>query len=375
MRPQNLKAVLLPGLFCNQIIVPQVAAVAIFFITTSCFMHSCMGSTYQQLPMPWARPYIPPRPEPQAAPHEASLRIAAKSDDLVSGGRMFVNATVANHGQKLVLVPEMGPQWYAFPGTWCWGPTNRHKTPMLRFVRDGYRRLFRGPAVRIRISPGRSAAVADIDYSHIFDLSVPGRYEAQLSGMGMISNIVRFRVLLPKSMPEGPAVVSFASKNPDQAAWGSPHDGVEVAAYVKNDPGVADPVARVRVLFRCAGKHAATISLTGNPHIDFARRVLVGPCQTGFKAIDGRPVPPTTYGKLLANRNRKHLPTAKTYTLKPGVVYTYWRLLVLNREFDLSVYGPYRFSAQLHGTEMKTAPIIIYVGVQSRFYAHVNIPK
>lgn len=244
---------------------------------------------------------------------------------------------------------------------------------MLRFVRNGYRRVLVGSAVRINIGPGHSYALSPIDFSHIFDLTTPGKYEAQLAGMGMISNVIKFRVLPPKDKPDGSAIEFFALKAPKQAAWGSPHNGVQMAAYIKNNPGIADPVAQVRILFRCAGKHAAAISLTGNPNVDFAQRDMIGPFHT-IKAIDGKPVPLTAYGKLLAGQHNQP-PPAKAYTLKPGMIYSYWRPLVLNREFDLSVYGPYQFSTTLHGATLETASDIIYVGVQARFYKHFKMPQ
>ncbi len=40
-----------------------------------------------------------------------------------------------------------------------------------------------------------------MDLSHIFDLSVLGKYEAQLAGMGMVSNVIKFQVLPPDDRP------------------------------------------------------------------------------------------------------------------------------------------------------------------------------
>ncbi len=323
----------------------------------------------------WATPLrVPAKPHPALSAHDVSLIISGPVS-ITSGSEMAVRVKLSNKGQKFFSIVDLVPPWVNFPGTWCWGPAPGQPSRVLRFVSGGFRGYYGGSARGGGAPSGGKYFVAlPLYFSHIFDLSVPGKYKAQLAGKGMVSNVITFHVLPPKDRSSGPAIREFAAKLPRSISWGNVWHGVQIAACIKANPN-ADPIARVQTLFRCVGKHAASISLTGNPHIDFASRQMAGPFDSGIKAIDGKPAPLTAYGKLLANRSRKHLPTAQTYTLKPGVVYTYWRRLVLNREFDLSMYGPYRFSAQLHGTELKTAPVIIYIGVQSRFYAHWKMPK
>ena len=345
---------------------PTIAPTGVLIVAAVC----CMGLAAA---LPWAAPRCPPVPMKAKAAHGVNLSISGPYRAALLGPVNF-RVTVTNHGKRVLSLSEGDPIWLQFPGTWCWGPGTFRPTRFLREVGGGYRlphALF--ASIEESVPPGGRCVLGLLDFSHIFDLSVPGKYEAQLAGMGMVSNLIKFRVLPPKNRPDGPAIDFFSSKTPKQAAWGNAWHGVQIAAYVESNPGIADPIARVRILFRCAGKHAATMSLTGNPSIDFARRNVIGPFHT-IKVIDGKPAPLTAYGKLLVSRHNQP-PPAKRYMLKPGVVYTYWRPLVLNREFDLSVYGPYEFSTRLHGAELKTAPVTIYVGVQSRFYKHLKIPR
>ncbi|MGC8561375.1 MAG: hypothetical protein ACP5O1_11935 [Phycisphaerae bacterium] len=291
---------------------------------------------------------------------------------------MEIRITVVNGGRHFMLIPGLVPPEFDFPSYWCWGP-NRPLAPTALLQYTTYKSAFPwgGSEKRSGAMPHQRYTLrSPLRLSKFFDLSVPGGYEAQLAGMRMVSNVIKFRVLPPKVRPDGPAITRYHTTAPGfAAAWGAARDGVQIAAYVRSNPGLADPTARVRILFRCTGKHAATVSMTGNPHIDFARRKVIGPFRTIVKAIDGKPAPLTAYGKLLAGRHWTHPPATKAYTLRPGIVYTYWRPLVLNREFDLSVYGPYKFSTRLHGTDLKTAPIIIYVDVQSRFYRNSGLPR
>ncbi|MGC8541749.1 MAG: hypothetical protein ACP5QA_14130 [Phycisphaerae bacterium] len=320
-------------------------------------------------------PAIPSAPRRPKTARGGTLIISAPRT-ATADRRIDIGIMLINHGKQPIRTIRSRWSWMQFPQAWCWG-SGRVPARFLREVGQGFRgdQYVGGSFMLTSVPPGRRYAFTPLNFSHIFDLSVPGKYKAQLAGMGMISNVIKFRVLPPNDKSNGPAIREFAAKLPAGFTWGNPRRGVQIGTYVKTNPGIADPIARVQILFRCAGKNAATISLVGNPHIDFAKRDMAGPFDTVIKAIEGNPVPLTAYGKLLANRHRKHPPAAKGYTLKPGVVYTYWRHLVLNREFDLSVYGPYRFSARLHGTGLESARTIIYVGVQSRFYTHFKMPE
>ena len=297
---------------------------------------------------------------------------------IISGEPMLVNIIVTNHGRRSVRIDRGVPVLQQFPHSWCWGPGKISATHFLRVVAAGNRG---GPPAASYgrsvgyLSPGHTTTLwPPLNLSHVFDLSVPGKYKTQLAGKGSVSNLISFRVLPAGDKPIGPAIREIPVRLTKDIPWGDAWHGVQIAAYIKTNRN-SDSVARARVLFRCAGKNDATISLVGNPHIDFARRDLAGPIPFGEKAADVKPVPLTAYGKQLGARDRKNPPRSKAYTLKPGILYTYWRRLVLNREFDLSFYGPYPFSTRLHGTQLRTAPLIIYVGVQSWMYNQKSLER
>ncbi len=213
-----------------------------------------------------------------------------------------------------------------------------------------------------------------LNFSHIFDISVPGQYKAQLAGMGMISNVINFRVLPPNNKPAGPAITWYPAKPPRfTTAWGAVRDGLQIAAYVKFDPN-GNQTVRVHLFFRDVGHKPRMIRLTGNPELDFAHCRTIGPCfgngphlGSPYPRINYQPTPLTAYGKRIAKKHFGHL-RRRTYTLGAGKLYEYWRPLLLNRRFDMSVYAPYQFSTRLAGTHLKTGTLTIYVGVQPRAY-------
>lgn len=325
----------------------------------------------------WVKPLIPAKPLPPKSSHGLGLAIGCPPA-LHTGETLDLKIRLTNNGRRRLLFASGTPPWIEFPKTWCWGPGGAVPTRFLRNVRDGYRHP---EAIFARMAwyllPGKSATLGlPLNYSHIFDLSLPGTYRAQLAGMGTVSNVIRFSVLASKDKPDGPAVCKFAAKALHAIAWGKSRNGYQIAAYVGPHSGLINPIARVRILFRCSGKQPASVGLTGNPHIDFAQRTVIGPFYNrDTMVLKDSPTPLNAYGRLLARRRWRHPPTTKKLTLTPGEVYTYWRPLVLNRGFDLSVYGPYRFSARLHGTALKTAPLIIYVGVQAGLYRHLKMQK
>ena len=213
--------------------------------------------------------------------------------------------------------------------------------------------------------------------SRIFDLTAPGQYEAQLAGMGMVSNLVKFQVLPPNNKPAGPAITRYRAKPPKfTTAWGSVRDGLQIASYVKFNPNGSQEV-RVHLFFRNVARHARTIRLTGNPELDFAHCRTVGPCFGSiahlgalYRRINNQPTPLTAYGKRITKEHFGR-PRWRTYTLGVGNLYEYWRPLLLNRRYDLSVPGPYKFSTRLANTRLRTGAMTIYVGVQPRAY---NMP-
>jgi hypothetical protein len=290
---------------------------------------------------------------------------------------MPVRITVANKGPDDIPVVGLVPPWVNFPETWCWGPGSLVPAPILRWVDGGYRNYYAGSAKSGGARPGASYALSlPLDFSHIFDISVPGRYKAQLAGMGMISNVIKFRVLPPNNKPTGPAIMLRGGPAPKFViSWGPARNGIQLAAYAKLNPNGSREI-RVHLFVRNVAHNARPIRLTGNPEVDFAKCRVVGPCfghvRLGplYRRINNQPAPLTAYGKLMVKRNWGH-PERRIYTLQPGRLYEYWRPLLLNRRFDLSVYGPYRFSARLAGTRLKTGKLIIYVGVQPREY---NMP-
>ncbi|MGC9261653.1 MAG: hypothetical protein ACP5I8_16435 [Phycisphaerae bacterium] len=131
---------------------------------------------------------------------------------------------------------------------------------------------------------------------------------------------------------------------------------------------------RVHLFFRNVAHNARTIRLTGNPEVDLAHCRTVGPyfgkgARLGslYRRINNRPAPMTAYGKRMAKENL----TAghrRAYTLGAGKLYEYWRPLLLNRRYDLSIPGPYKFSTRLTGTHLRSGTMTIYVGVQPRAY-------
>jgi hypothetical protein len=194
--------------------------------------------------------------------------------------------------------------------------------------------------------------------------------------MGMISNVIKFRALPPNNKPAGPAIMLRGSPAPKFViSWGAVRHGIQLAAYAELNPNGSRRV-RVHLFFRNVAHRPRTIRLSGNPEVDFAKCRVVGPCfgqgRLGplYRRINNQPAPLTAYGKLMVKKNWGH-PAWRAYTLQPGQLYEYWRPLLLNRRFDLSVYGPYRFSARLAGTRLKTGTLTIYVGVQPREY---NMP-
>ncbi|MGC9261654.1 MAG: hypothetical protein ACP5I8_16440 [Phycisphaerae bacterium] len=123
----------------------------------------------------------------------------------------------------------MFTSWIDFPGTWCWGPSARSGAILFRWVREGYRRPQPGSAARILVAPGRRYPAQPINLSRIFDLTIPGQYEAQLAGMGMISNVIRFRVLPPNNKPTGPAIAWYDGKVPRfTMVWGAIRHGLQM---------------------------------------------------------------------------------------------------------------------------------------------------
>ena len=325
---------------------------------------------------PWPPPRIPQVALKAKAARGASLELTSPGT-AISGEALKIRPTIVNHGTRPLPVAETPSSWLEFPGTWCWGPGPSGTARLLRDVAQG----FRAPSpifssIEGFVPIGGRHSLSPISFSHIFDLTVPGRYEAQLSGMGMISNVIKFRVLPPNNKPTGPAIMLRGGPAPKFViSWGPARHGIQLAAYAKLNPNGSREI-RVHLFVRNVAHNARPIRLTGNPEVDFAKCRVVGPCfghvRLGplYRRINNQPAPLTAYGKLMVERNWGH-PERGIYTLQPGRLYEYWRPLLLNRRFDLSVYGPYRFSARLAGTRLKTGTLIIYVGVQPREY---NMP-
>ncbi len=326
----------------------------------------------------WAAPHIPTRPMPAHPANGVILRISADQHS-VTGEEVRLKITITNRTVRPLFIGrgDSFPSWSIFPGTWCWGPENLSPASLLRFVGATFRSPSPGSAVREGISPNQSYSADPIDFSHIFDLSVPGKYEAQLAGMGMVSNVIKFQVLPPNNKPPGPAITRYPGKAPRfTTVWGGIHGGLQIAAYVKFDPN-GNRTIRVHLFFRNVAHSARTIRLTGNPELDFAHCRTVGPCFGNsahlgplYRRINNQPVPLTAYGKRIAKEHSGHL-RWHTYTLGVGKLYEYWRPLLLNRRYDLSVPGPYKFSTRLANTRLHTGVMTIYVGVQPRAY---NMP-
>lgn len=326
---------------------------------------------------PWAAPRCPPVPMKAGAAHGVSLGISGPYRAALLGPVNF-RVTVTNHGKRPLSLSQGDPIWLQFPGTWCWGPGTFRPTRFLREVGGGYRvphALF--ASIEESVPPGGQCVLGLLDFSHIFDLSIPGKYKAQLAGMGMVSNVITFRVLPPNNQPTGPAVGWYDGKAPRfTMVWGAIRDGLQMGTYVKFNPNGRQEV-RVHLFFRNVARNARAIRLTGNPEVDFAHCRTVGPCFGSgahlgalYGRINNQPTPLTAYGKRIA---KEHVGRVRwhTYTLGAGKLYEYWRPLLLNRRYDLSVPGPYTFSTRLTNTRLHTGAITIYVGVQPRVY---NMP-
>lgn len=324
---------------------------------------------------PWAIPHTPRVPHAPQSVGGVSLSISIIGSTTIGNGVGF-RVTLVNHSARPFHPPAVAdllPPWFAFPGTWCWRLPRVTPAPLTRYVGSGFRGGAEGSRIPVLVPAHASYTfLLPLALSHIFDLSVPGKYEVQLAGLGLISNVVKFRVPPPRRRPTGPAIRKFTVAPLVGVTWGKPWHGLEASAYVNVTPWTANPTARVQILFRCVGRHPAAVSLTGNPQIDFRQRRVTGPFHT---AAQSGPAPLTAYGKLLAKADRTISPSAKVYTLEPGTVYAYWRPLVLNREFDLSLYGPYRFTARLGSTSLRTAPETVYVGVRPRRYGGEKRPQ
>ena len=328
--------------------------------------------------VPWSAPRVPRVPRRPASNGGASCEIFCP-ERTISGRALALRIEVINSGKRFKGVPGHVPPWLEFPGTWCWGPTRTSPTPLLRYVRDGYRGP---PALISRIAsgavPGHAYALPlTLSLSHIFDLSVPGKYKVQIAGLGMISNAIRFRILPPRLALSGPALATLKGPVPEfVTAWGKPHDHLQMAAYWRFNPD-GSRVVRVRVLFRVVGHTARSIRLCGNPEVDFAKCKVVGPMFKNvhilagrFARIANRPAPPSAYGHWLVTQGRAMRASArwKRYRTSPGKIYQYWRPMVVNRRYDLSVPGPYTFSARLAKSQLETGTLTVYSFVQPRGY-------
>jgi hypothetical protein len=312
---------------------------------------------------------IPPAPEQPTSRHGLSIYIIGPKK-ILSGHAMHLKVGEINHRSHTVLTGAFPPAWALFPGTWCWGPDTMKPTALTRFVKGGQRSYGGGSMILLRIKPGGRHWIAAMNLSHSFDLSAPGRYEAQLSGRGMVSNVITFRVLAPDNNPGIPALKLFASKPGVQVSWGSPWHHIEIGIYGRLDPRQDRTFSMVHVLIRNIGNQSRTIKLTGCPECDFIHRRVIGlfgeghpgPFALGYLLPFDResadtyftPAPRTAYGKRMAMR-RRHPPPELTYTISPGTTYIYRKPLAISRDFDLSVYGTYHFSTQLRGTPLRTA--------------------
>lgn len=320
---------------------------------------------------------VPRKPAKPMVAHGATLEISGPKA-ISSGASMPVRISIVNRGLREVPVIGLIPPWVNFPGNWCWGPKLGSRTTVLRNVRGGFRSFVSGSAMASGALPGKSFTVSlPLNLAHVFDLSLPGKYEAQIAGLDMVSNVIKFRVLSPNDKPVG-SILPEVTAVPKNILWGQRWHGVQIAAYAELNPGVAEPIMRVHLFFRCAGKRVATLRLTGNPPDDFLRCALRGPYLgrsynqiLKYRRINGQPVPMTAFGRKLATAPAKG-PVKKSYTLLPRKAYTYWAPLVLNRWYDLSYYGLYRFRAKLAGTGLMSGAIPLYVGVQPRVYKDVD---
>ena len=321
---------------------------------------------------------VPRSPQPPRSVHNAILMIVGPSA-IVSGEKLDVHITVVNHGRHFILISGLVPSDYLFPSTWCWGPGPAYtRTTLFRNAPINFAMPQAGSVKRSGAMPGqRHRLRIPINFSHIFDLTMPGRYEAQLAGLGMVSNVIKFRVLPPNLKPRGAALLPRAGAAPQfVTAWGKPRRGVQMGAYWKFNTN-GSRVVRVRMLFRVVGHAPRSVRLCGNPEVDFVKFRLTGPMFKSVHAlasplarIANRPPPPSAYGHWLSAHGgaMKASVRWKRYHLTPGKIYQYWRPVVLNRRYDLSVPGPYRFSARLSGSHLTTGTVTVYSYVQPRSF-------
>ncbi|MGC9261083.1 MAG: hypothetical protein ACP5I8_13540, partial [Phycisphaerae bacterium] len=134
---------------------------------------------------PWAKPHIPSSPVSARTSGGGTLEISGPGE-VASGGTLRLRVTLVNRGGRFLPLAGSVPVWLNFPGTWCWGPNTVRATRLLRSVGEGYRTPQFTSRVAAGAPPGARYALVPLNVSHIFDLSLPGKYKAQLAGMGMI---------------------------------------------------------------------------------------------------------------------------------------------------------------------------------------------
>ncbi len=348
--------------------------------------------------------------------HNPYLRIKAQPRTVIASFPVSLRLNLVNPSSlPLYFLPDVPVEDFVA------APSSRGPDGVLHLSRYGQSEIGRlrsataNPVVAyLFVKPRRSVKLhACFPFSRVYDLTMPGRYTFSLTTQEPLYFVSRKTTLYLRSgpatigrhlllagfgdyVPDGSVAQAIARSNSCvvtvTAPYGtSPPSAIEPAPK-RSLPGPLPPTARLvakaipakgggmPVLLRVwlyTGANPLSVSLTGNPLVDFRPTKVDGPDgRQGYglvktpKPHDGplpnwKPVPLTAYGTWLT----KHAPAkklrAKTYVLKPHMVYQYTVPVNLSCRFDMTLPGnwggSYHVRLQLAHSKLRTAWISVHV--------------